>query len=51
MAAEKGYARAQNALGTCYYQGIGIKKDYFQATIYYKKAADQVIATDVPLII
>lgn len=47
MAAEKGYARAQNALGTCHYQGLGVKRDFFQATVYYKKAADQVYRNSV----
>lgn len=44
MAADKGYARALNALGTCYYQGFGVKQDFFEAIGYYKKSADQVHA-------
>lgn len=31
-----------NAVGTCYYQGIGVKRDHFEAIGYYQKAADQV---------
>ncbi|KAJ3270473.1 hypothetical protein HDV01_007780 [Terramyces sp. JEL0728] len=41
IAAGKGYARAQNALGNCYYKGVGVKKDCFQAVANYKLASDQ----------
>jgi TPR repeat protein len=41
IASDAGYARAQNALGNCYYRGIGTKKDYFLAFILFQKASDQ----------
>ena len=39
--AEKGDADAQNKLGTCYFNGDGTPKDYYEAVKWYKKAADQ----------
>jgi TPR repeat protein len=40
-ASEQGYARAQNALGSCYYWGKGIEQDYNNAIVYYRLAAEQ----------
>ncbi|KAI9318893.1 hypothetical protein DFJ73DRAFT_338168 [Zopfochytrium polystomum] len=34
-------ARAQNALGNCFYKGIGVERNYEEAVMWYKKAADQ----------
>ena len=41
MAADLGYARAQNALGSCYYRGRGISRDYSKAVTWYRKSAEQ----------
>lgn len=42
--AEAGDADAQNNLGTCYYTGTGITKDYEKAVYWYAKAAEQGLA-------
>jgi TPR repeat protein len=39
--AEHGDALAQCNLGNCYYEGIGVAKDYVQAVSWYRKAAEQ----------
>lgn len=39
--AEKGMADAQNILGFCYLNGLGITQDFSQAIKYYRLAADQ----------
>lgn len=39
--AEQGDAKAQNALGACYYNGYGVEKDYQEAVKWYRKAAEQ----------
>lgn len=41
MAADKGYAPAQYNLGSLYYYGTGVPKDYQEALKWYRKAADQ----------
>jgi ABC-type oligopeptide transport system ATPase subunit len=40
-AAEQGNAYAQTNLGTCYYYGRGVPKDYGKAVEWYRKAAEQ----------
>ena len=35
----KGDAGAQNDLGRCYYDGIGVEKDDLEAVKWYRKAA------------
>lgn len=40
-AAQSGYAPAQNALGTCYYEGRGVEKNIEKAFEWYRKAAEQ----------
>ena len=39
--AEKGHAKAQNALGICYQKGWGVEPDNTQALTWYKKSAEQ----------
>ncbi|MBI2947190.1 MAG: sel1 repeat family protein [Verrucomicrobia bacterium] len=39
--AEQGYAPAQYNLGSLYYHGTGVPKDYQEALKWYRKAADQ----------
>ena len=39
--AEQGFAKAQIALGTLYYYGVGVTKDYYAAVSWYRKAAEQ----------
>ncbi len=41
MAAEQGYAIAQNNLGECYYIGRGVDEDDTEAVRWYRKAAEQ----------
>ena len=41
MAAERGNAFAQCALGTCYAEGEGVERDLAQAAIWFRKAAEQ----------
>ncbi len=41
LAAEKGYAKAQNNLAICYYNGHGVKQDYSEAVKWYTLAANQ----------
>ncbi len=41
MAAEQGYAIAQNNLGECYYIGEGVDEDETEAIRWYRKAAEQ----------
>ena len=40
-AAKQGYATAQGALGSMYYNGQGVPKDYAQALRWYRLAAEQ----------
>ena len=40
-AADQGYIKAQNSLGTCYANGEGVAKDVYEAVKWYRKAADQ----------
>ena len=40
-AAELGHTFAQNNLGVCYCNGLGVTKDYFEAVKWYRKAAEQ----------
>lgn len=40
-AGERGHAKAQNNLGTCYNQGKGVRKDIGVAKEWWKKSADQ----------
>ncbi|KAJ3316500.1 hypothetical protein HDU93_004407, partial [Gonapodya sp. JEL0774] len=44
LAAEKGNAQAQNALGVCFQHGIGVEKDAYKAVVWFSKAADQLNA-------
>ena len=39
--AKQGDAAAQYNLGVCYYNGIGVEKDYVEAVKWYRKAAEQ----------
>ena len=39
--AQSGDARAQNNLGYCYENGLGVTKDYNEAVKWYRKAAEQ----------
>lgn len=39
--ANSGYADAQDVLGLCYYEGIGIAQSYTEAAKWWRKAADQ----------
>jgi len=41
LAAQRGYAEAQNLLGRIYSDGLGVPKDYPQAVNWYRKAAEQ----------
>jgi TPR repeat protein len=41
LAAVKGFAPAQHALGLCYEEGKGVPVDYIEATSWYRKAAYQ----------
>lgn len=41
MAAERGYADAQNRLGLCYDNGTGVEQDAYEAFKWYQKAAEQ----------
>ena len=43
-AAERGDARAQNALALLYQHGWGVAQDFVQASEFYRKAADQEFA-------
>lgn len=40
-AAELGHAGAQNTLGLCYYNGIGVTKNMAEAAKWFRKAAEQ----------
>lgn len=40
-AAEGGYGQAQHNLGTVYYEGIGVRKNYPEAVQWFAKAAKQ----------
>lgn len=40
-AAKQGDAEAQYQLGECYYNGNGVRKDFFAAADWYRKAAEQ----------
>jgi Sel1 repeat len=44
-AAEQGHAEAQNDLGVCFYNGVGVDRDVAEAAKWYRKAADQGYAT------
>ena len=37
----QGNADAQNSLGDCYYNGIGVEQDYAEAVKWYRKSAEQ----------
>ena len=41
LAAELGNAEAQSKLATCYYDGVGVKKDDAEAVKWFRKAAEQ----------
>ena len=41
MGVAQEYAGAQNNLGTCYYNGVGVSKDYSEAVKWFRKAAYQ----------
>ncbi len=40
-AAEQGHADAQNNLGLCYYNGLGVTQNYTKVVTWYSKAAEQ----------
>ena len=40
-AAELGHSGGQNALGYCYYYGLGVERDYEKAVEWYRKSAEQ----------
>lgn len=40
-AAEQNHAAAQNDLGFCYQNGLGVNKDYYKAFYWYSKSAEQ----------
>ena len=40
-AAEQGHANAQNSLGFCYRNGLGVSKNKIEAIKWYRKAAEQ----------
>ncbi len=42
--ADKDIAEAQNILGRCYQEGLGVKKNLQQAVAWYRKAAEQNLA-------
>ena len=39
--AQSGDAEAQYSLAECYYNGLGVSKDYAEAVMWYRKAAEQ----------
>ena len=39
--ADQGDAQAQSKLGLCYYNGVGVAKDFGQAVAWYRKSAEQ----------
>ena len=41
LAADRGFADAQNNLGVCYENGNGVAKSYAEAVKWYKLAAEQ----------
>jgi TPR repeat protein len=41
MAAEQGHAEAQNNLGRCYLNGVGVQKSYAEARKWFGLAAAQ----------
>ena len=41
MAAKHGHETAQNNLGDCYYNGIGVEQSYIAAIKWYRKAAEK----------
>ncbi len=41
QAAEGGHAKAQDALGRAYYQGVGVRKDSKKAVYWFKQSAEQ----------
>ena len=44
LAAEKGHAKAQFNLATCYISGEGVEQNFYEAAKWYKLAAEQGIA-------
>ncbi|KAJ3070481.1 hypothetical protein HDU98_006524, partial [Podochytrium sp. JEL0797] len=40
LAATRGFSKAQNLLGWCYWKGFGIEKDTMEACRWYRKAAE-----------
>ena len=43
--AEQGFARAEVALGACYFDGLGVPKNQSEVVKWYRKAAAQGDAT------
>jgi TPR repeat protein len=41
LAADRGYAEAQNKVGSCFFTGQGVPRDYAQAAEWWKKAVEQ----------
>jgi TPR repeat protein len=46
VAAERGYANAQNNLGNLYAQGHGVMQDYVQAHMWFDLAATRIRASN-----
>ena len=40
-AADRGAAKAQNLLGTCYYEGKGVNRDLELSALWYRRSAEQ----------
>ena len=40
-AADRGFAKAQNLLGNCYFNGHGVKQDLELSTLWYRRSAEQ----------
>lgn len=49
-AANGGYARAQNAIGSCFYKGKGVNQNFDLAIEWFRKAASQVFFCKLPIL-
>jgi TPR repeat protein len=41
QAAERGYAKAQDALGRAYFEGVGVRQDRAKALLWFRRAGEQ----------
>ncbi|KAJ3009787.1 hypothetical protein HKX48_007743 [Thoreauomyces humboldtii] len=41
LAASQDFAKGQNALGSCYYRGVGVERNHGEAVTWLRKAAEQ----------